>query len=145
MSVLLVCPKDSGNTFNVANYVTNNSDAELLLLNQNQEKDLNCYNSIILCSGLYGSRVHKLLQRWLAQIKKTSINENAKIYLFLTWFGIGKSDKEAIREVKNILEEKKMSLEKDYMTCLGKGLVFVRSNHPNKEDYKKILNWVKSK
>jgi len=74
-----------------------------------------------------------------------SIHENAKIYVFLTWLGVGQSDKSAIRGVKNILEEKKMSLESDYMTCYGKGMRIIRYSHPNKEDCEKVLNWVKSK
>lgn len=145
MSVLLVCPKSKGNTFDVSNYVANNCDAELLVLNQSEENNLNKYNSIILCSGIYGGKIHKNLIRWLGQIAKTAIHENVKIYVFFTWFGVGESDKDAIKAVKGILKEKQISLEKDYMTCYGKGLIFIRYNHPNKEDYKKILNWVKSK
>ena len=143
MSVLIVCPKSKGNTFDVCNYVTNNSDAELSILNQNQVNDLKKYKSIILCSGVYGDKVHKNLFKWLGQIEKTSIHENAKIYMFLTWFGRGQSDKNAIIGVKNILEEKKISLENDYMTCYGKGMGIIRHGHPNKEDCERVLNWVK--
>ena len=46
MSALLVCPKSKGNTFNVCSYVANNSDAELLVLNQSQANDLKKYMSI---------------------------------------------------------------------------------------------------
>ena len=144
MSVLLVCPKSKGNTFNVCSYVANNSDAELLVLNQNQVNDLKKYKSIILCSGVYGGEVHKDLLRWLNQIERTLIHENAKVYVFLTWFGRGQSDKSAIKGVKNIIKEKKMSLENDYMTCYG-GRWIIRYGHPNKEDCEKVLNWVKSK
>ena len=145
MRALLVCPKSKGNTFNVCSYVANNSDAELSVLKQSQVNDLKKYMSIILCSGVYGGKVHKDLLRWLNQIERTSIHENAKIYVFLTWFGVGQSDKSAIRGVNNILEEKKISLESDYMTCYGKKMVFIRYSHPNKEDCEKVLNWVKSK
>ena len=145
MSALLVCPKNKGNTFNVCSYVANNSDAELLVLNQSQVNDLKKYMSIILCSGVYGGKVHKDLLRWLNQIERTSIHENARIYVFLTRFGVGQSDKSAIKGVKKILEEKKMSLENDYMTCYGKGMGIIRHSHPNKEDCERVLNWVKSK
>jgi menaquinone-dependent protoporphyrinogen IX oxidase len=119
LSALLVCPKSKGNTFNVCSYVANNSDAELSVLNQSQVNNLKKYTSIILCSGLIGGKVHNDLLRWLNQIERTSIHENAKIYVFLTWIGRGQTDKSAIEEVKNILEKKKMSLENDYMTCYG--------------------------
>ncbi len=145
MSLLLVCPKSKGNTFKVCNYVANNSAAELLVINQNQINDLKKYTSIILCSGVYGGVVHKNLQKWLNQIEKTSIREDTKIYVFLTWFGRGQSDKDAIKGVKTILKEKKISLENDYITCYGQGMWFIRHGHPNKEDCEKVLNWVKSK
>ena len=145
MSVLLVCPKSKGNTFKVCRYVANNSDAELSVLDQSQGNDLKKYRSIILCSGVYGGEAHKDLLRWLNQIEKTSIHENAKIYVFLTWLGVGQSEKSAIKGLKNILEEKKMSLENDYMTCYGQGMRIIRHGHPNKEDCERVLKWVKSK
>ncbi len=145
MSTLLVCPKSKGNTFNVCSYVANNSDAELLVLNQRQVINLKKYTSIILCSGLIGGKVHNNLLRWLNQTDKTSINENAKIYMFLTWIGRGQLDKIAVKGVKDILEEKKISLENDYMTCYGNAMGIIRRGHPNKEDFERVLNWVKSK
>lgn len=145
MSVLLVCPKSKGNTFNVCSYVANNSDAELSVLNQSQVNDLKKYTSIILCSGIYGGEVHKDLLRWLNQIERTSIHKNAKIYMFLTWFGRAQSDKSATDEVKNILKKKKLSLENDYMTCYGQGMWIIRHGHPNKKDCERVLNWVKLK
>ena len=144
MSVLLACPKSKGNTFDVCRYVANNSDAELLVINQSEVNDLKKYKSIILCSSVHGDKVHKDLLRWLGQIEKTSIHENAKIYMFLTWLGRGQSDRNAIKEVKSVLEKKKISLGDDYITCYGsRGII--RHGHPNKEDCEKALNWVRSK
>ena len=145
MNVLLVCPKSKGNTFHVCSYIANNSDAELLVINKNQVNDLKKYTPIILCSGVYGGEVHKDLLRWLNQIERTSIHENAKIYAFLTWIGRGQTDESAIKRVRDILEKKKMRLEKDYMTCYGQAMRIIRHGHPNKEDCEKVLNWVKSK
>lgn len=125
----MVCPKSKGNTFKVCNYIVNNSDAELLVLDQSHGNNLKEYAPIILCSGVYGDKVH----------------ENAKFYVFLTWFGRGQSDKNAIKEVKQLLEEKQMSLESDYITCFGQGMGIIRHGHPNEEDCEKVLNWVKSK
>lgn len=145
MSVLLVSPKGKGNTFKVCKYVANNCNAELLVLNQSNIKNLKNYKTIILCSGVYGGKAHEDLLRWLKQLEKSSIHENTKIYMFLTWFGRDQSDKEAINEVKNILEEKKISLESDYMKCYGQGLFIIRHGHPNNKDCERVLNWVKSK
>lgn len=145
MSVLLVCPKSKGNTFHVCRYVVNHSDAELLLLNPRQADDLKEYTSIFLCSGVYGGSVHRDLLRWLDRIDKTSINDNAKIFAFLTWFGRGHSDKTAMQGVKRRFEEKQLHVESDYMTCFGQGLGIIRHSHPNEEDCERVLNWVKSK
>ena len=144
MSLLIVCPKSKGNTYNLSRYIVNNSDAELFVINKNETSDLKKYKSIILCSGVYGDKVHKDLIGWLGQIEKTSINENAKFYMFLTWFGRGQSDKNAIKEVKNILGKNNLNLEDDYMTCYG-GKGIIRSSHPNKEECERVLNWVKLK
>lgn len=145
MGALMVCPKSKGNTFKVCNYIVNNSDAELLVLDQSHGKDLKKYAPIILCSGVYGDKVHENLLEWLNQIERVSVHENAKFYVFLTWFGRGQSDKNAIKEVKQLLEEKQMSLESDYITCFGQGMGIIRHGHPNEEDCEKVLNWVKSK
>ncbi len=144
MGVLIVCPKSSGNTYNVSRYIANNSDAELLVINQNEVNDLMKYKSIILCSGVYGDKVHKDLIGWLRQVKKTSINENTKFYMFLTWFGRGQSDKNAIKEVKNLLGMNKINLDDDYITCYG-GKGIIRHGHPNKEDFDKVLDWMRLK
>jgi len=107
-------------------------------------KDLEKYSSIILCSGVYGDKIHKDLLRWIENIEKSSLNEQAKMYMFLTWFGRGDSEKNAIENAKDILEKKSIRLEDDYITCFG-GKGFVRKNHPNTEDCENILDWVKSK
>ena len=145
MNALLVCPKSNGNTYAVCHYVVSRSDAELLLLDPRQADDLKEYTSIFLCSGVYGGSVHRDLLRWLDRIDKTSINDNAKIFVFLTWFGRGQSDRTAMRGVKRILEEKHLHLESDYMACFGQGLGFIRHGHPNEEDCIAALNWVKSR
>jgi len=144
MSVLIVCPKDKGNTYHVSRYIADNSDAELLIVNRNERRDLKKYDSIILSSGVYGGRVHKDLLGWLNQIKKTSLHENAMLHIFLTWFGRGKSYKNAIEEVNIYLKENGFNLDDDCMTCYG-GKGFIRHGHPDGEDCEKVLNWLKSK
>lgn len=144
MSVLLVSPKDKGNTYDVLRFIKNNSDAELLVIGQNKICNLKKYETIIICSGVYGGNLHKNLRRWLVQLDKSSMYENVKIYVFLTWIGRGRSDETSIRKVKHILEKNDIDLEDDYITCFGE-MAKIRYNHPNKEDCQKVLNWVKSK
>ncbi len=144
MSILLVCPKSKGNTFKICSYVANNSNAELLVLDQNQVIDLKKYKSIILCSGVHGGKIHENLRRWLNQIERTSLHENVKIYVCLTWFGRDDSDKNAIKEIKNILEKKKIILEDDYITSYGQKWI-IRHGHPNEEDLERVLKWVMQK
>lgn len=144
MSVLIVCPKDKGNTYHVSRYIADNSDAELLIVNRNERRDLKKYDSIILSSGVYGGRVHKDLLGWLNQIEKSSLHENAMLHIFLTWFGRGQSDKDAIEDIKKFLEDKELSLEDEYMSCYG-GKWFIRRSHPDKEDCEKVLDWLRLK
>ncbi|MBN2036158.1 MAG: hypothetical protein JW768_05390 [Chitinispirillaceae bacterium] len=123
-------------------YVADDSDAELPVLNQIPANNLMKYGSIVLCSGVYGGGVPRGLLVWLSQLERTSLQKNAKIYVLLTWFGRGQSDKSAIKELKDILEKKNMSLENDCMTCYGKGMGVIRQGHPNKEDCEKAVTWV---
>ena len=143
MSVLLVCSKERGNTFDVCNYISNNIDVDLLVINKKEINDLKKYKSIILCSGVYLGAVHKNLLEFIAKIDKTSFHKDAKIYLFLTWFGRGKSDKTAISKVKYALEKKNLNLAENYFSCFG-GKGPIRNAHPDKDDFNNVLNWIKS-
>lgn len=145
MNTLLVCPKRRGNTFRVCRYVANNSDAELMVINHGEVDDLRRYTSIVLCSGVYGHGVHRTLRRWLAQIDRASLREDARFHMFLTWFGRGQSDRSAVRDVKSILEKMGLSLEDDYVTCYGRGMWIIRYGHPNIEDCIRVLDWVRSR
>ncbi len=144
MSVLIVSPKGKGNTYDLSRYIVNNTDAELLVLERKEERDWKGYNSIFLSSGVYGGKVHKDLLEWLKGIEKTSISEDARFHMFLTWFGRGKSYKNAIEEVNIYLNENGFNLDDDCMTCYG-GKGFIRRGHPDGEDCEKVLNWLKSK
>ncbi len=144
MSVLIVSPKGKGNTYNLSRYIAKNIGAELLVLEKKEERDWKDYDSIILSSGVYGGKVHKNLMEWLKGIEKTSINGDASFHMFLTWFGRGRSDKDAIKELKKFIEKNELSFDDDYMACYG-GKGFIRHGHPDNEDCKKVLNWLKSK
>jgi flavodoxin len=145
MSVLLVSPKDKGNTYDVLKYVEDKSYANLMVIGKTPGSyDLKDYETIIICSGVYGGDLHKDLQTWLKDLDKSSLNDNARIYAFLTWIGRGKSDKQTLDKIGNILEKKGISLEEDYMTCLGK-MAIIRRSHPDDQDRKRVLEWVKTK
>ena len=86
MSVLLVCPKSRGNTFSVCSYVADHSDAQLLVINHSKVSDLKKYESIILCSGVYGDQIHRVLWRWLGQIEKHQYMRMQRFICFdLVW------------------------------------------------------------
>lgn len=142
MKKLIVCPKESGNTYNVCRYVSSNSDVELKVIATETEYDLSGYDVIILASGVYMNNVHKDMVTWLQGIEKNMINANTKVYMFLTWFGRGSTDKAACNAVKDLLQKKSIKLEDNYMKCFGKGMGLVRISHPNDEEYKKVLSWV---
>jgi len=99
------------------------------------------YDVIILASGVYVGRVHKNIIKWINSIKINTINSNTKVYFFLTWIGRGKSDKVVFDKVKNLLREKGIKLDDNYMKCLGKSFGFIRNSHPNEEEYKNVLLW----
>jgi len=143
MKKLIVCPKKTGNTYNVCNYVSDNSDIELMTVNRTTDIDLKEYDTIILSSGVYANHVHINILRWIENIQTDKIESNTKIYIFLTWFGRGKSDKSAIKEVKDLLEKKGLKLEDKYCACYGKGMGVIRSSHPDEKDKENILSWAK--
>lgn len=144
MSVLMLCPKKRGNTFMVSQYVVNNSDVDLYIIDYSKNINLKKYTSIIICSGVYGKAVHKRLIKWMKKLDSSSIHKNAKIYLFLTWLGRGKTDRKTFMNVEKILKKNNLSLESDYITCFG-GKLFIKRSHPNQEDFKSVLEWVKLK
>ncbi|HZK39934.1 MAG TPA: flavodoxin domain-containing protein [Clostridia bacterium] len=133
--------RESGNTFNVCQHVSSNSDVELQRAAKTDKQDLSPYDAIILASGVYINHVHINILKWIKSIETNTITSNTKFYLFLTWFGRGDSDKAAIHEVKHLLGEKGIKLEDNYMKCFGKGMGVVRSAHPNEEDFKSVLLW----
>ena len=141
MKKLIVCPKESGNTYKVCNYVSSNSDAELKVVVKTTKCDLSCYDAIILASGVYANHVHKNILAWINSIEINTNSSNTKAYIFLTWIGRGNSDRVAFNEVKHLLEEKGIKLEDNYMKCFGKGMGLIKYSHPNEEDYKNVLQW----
>lgn len=144
MSVLLVSPKEKGNTFDVLKYVENNSDADMMIIGRDDDLSLADYETIIIGTGVYGGNLHKNLQRWLENIDKVSVNPKVKVYAFLTWFGRGKSDKATIKKIGTQLESKDLNLEDDYITCYGK-MGAIRGAYPNADDRCRVLDWVKQK
>ncbi len=141
MKKMIVCPKEFGNTYKVCSYVSNNSDVKLKVVTKTTEYDLPYYDVIILASGIYVGHVHKNILNWINSIKTNTINSNTKVYIFFTWFGRGNSDKVAFNEVKNLLREKGIKLEDNYMKCFGKGFGVIRNSHPNEEEYINVLLW----
>lgn len=143
MKKVMVCPKNTGNTHKVCDYVSRKLGIELKVVDGTTGTNLEDCDVVILSSGVYGNHVHENLQTWINSISDGDIKPNAKFYVFFTWFGRGKSDQAAFGELKDLLENKGLKLEDNYMKCFGKGMVFVRKSHPNEEDCENILSWVK--
>lgn len=59
MKKMMICPKESGNTYKVASYVSNHSDVTLKIASQTTKDDLAGQDVIILASGVYLNRAHK--------------------------------------------------------------------------------------
>lgn len=142
MKQIILCPKEFGNTFTVCEYLHNNSDADLMVINNPEKRDFSSYDSIILASGVYANHVHKNIVSFLKDIPADSINKSSKIYLFLTWIGRGSSDKSAFNEVKRLLCEKGINIEENYIECYGNVKRIIKKSHPNEEDCKKVLSWM---
>jgi len=144
MSKLLICPKSNGNTFNVCSYISEKENIDLKILNSNEKIILSKYNKIILSTGVYGGRPHSNLVKWLKSIDKEDIAENTEFFIFMTWFGRGKSDKNVIKKINSLLKKVDKKLEDNYITCLGKNMLIIRYKHPNKLEFKEVLNWIKN-
>lgn len=63
-SILIVSPKKEGNTYQVASYLKANSDAEMYAIDGGWKPDLDKYEHIVLCSGVYAGKIHRELIAW---------------------------------------------------------------------------------
>lgn len=144
LSKLFIYPKTGGNTFTVCDYVSKHTDIDVMCVTEHEKFQLDTYESIILCSGVYMGIAHAGLTKWLDNLEKTQLNSNVKFYMFMTWFGRGNSDKTAMEKTDSSLKKIGLKLEDNYATCFGKGMGLVRLGHPNTKDFEKILHWVKA-
>ncbi|MFA9422020.1 MAG: flavodoxin domain-containing protein [Sedimentibacter sp.] len=143
MKKLIVCPKTFGNTYKVCDYMSRELGIELKVINSTTKINLEDYDAIIVASGIYGNHPHKNISNWINNIQSRNIKSNVKFYTFFTWFGRGKSDVDCFNEIKNLLEQKNIKLEDNYMKCFGGGMGFVRKSHPNQDDYNNVMQWAK--
>jgi menaquinone-dependent protoporphyrinogen IX oxidase len=142
MSKLFICPKQRGNTFTVCDYISKHTDIDLKFINKQEIFRLDKYKTIILCSGVYMGKAHSNLTKWLKNITKNQIVENTKFYMFMTWFGRGKSDRNVLKKIDSYLKRVDAKLEDNYSTCFGQGMGIIRIGHPDNTDFEKILTWV---
>lgn len=142
MKKLLICPKKSGNTFSVCDYLSKHAEMDLKILSKQNDIHLKEYDTIILSSGIYMGKAHINLMKWLESISEEQINPDTKFYMFVTWFGRGESDKTVFRKIDSTLKKADAKLEENYSSCFGQGMGLVQIGHPNAADLEKILNWV---
>lgn len=143
MSKLFLCAKHKGNTFDVCHYVSKHTDIDLEFFIELEDLDLNQYDTIILSTGIYGGNEHINLKKWIENLNKDQLSEHTKIYVLLTWFGRGRSDRTVYNKINNYLQRINMKLEENYLTLFGKGMGIIRIKHPNQNDFEKALEWVK--
>ena len=144
MEKLMICPKSKGNTYDVCRYVADHADVLVEVASASTQIDVEDFDVIVLASGIYGGNLHKNIYNWVKTIKKEDLKADVKIYLFLTWLGRSDSDQTAYKTLKELLAEKGIALEEDYMECYGKAFGFVKTGHPNEEDFSKVLSWVEN-
>lgn len=140
--ILIVSPKKKGNTYDVASYLKANNDADMYVIDGGWTPDLRKYRHIVLCSGIYADKVHKLLSEWIKEINIKELTEDTKFHLFLTWFGRCKSDAHAMKDVAKVMEEKGLSFNDSYGSCYG-GNFLIRSGHPDGVDFKYAQEWMR--
>lgn len=139
--ILIVSPKQEGNTHRVGAHMALESGADLLILEKGKTPDLKQYGHIVLCSGVYGDRIHAALAAWLKNLEKEQLREDVKFHVFLTWFGRGASDKHAAAEARNLLAEKGLFCKESYGSCFG-GKFFLRKGHPDEDDFRRAVLWM---
>ncbi len=139
---LIVCPKEKGNTCKVARHLAEKSGADLLILQHQQSVDLQKYSHIVVCSGVYGDKIHAALAEWLEALDPGQLRQDVTFDIFLTWFGRGKSDAHAAKQVRNILENKGLSCREGHGRCRGGKFLLFRG-HPNQADLENALAWLK--
>lgn len=142
MSDLIVCPKASGNTYRIADYLKKQTGADLLVLEGNGTADLSRYDDVYLLTGIYAGKVHKNLSKWLRELKDEEVSGKPAFHVFLTWIGRGSSDQTAFNEVQTILNEKGATCDSDFESCYG-GMAFIRKGHPDQQDMNQALAWMK--
>ncbi len=140
--VLIISPKQKGNTYQVAEAMKANTNADLLILENPSGYVLEDYNHIVLCSGVYGDKINATLFNWLNELKENTLQKGVVFHVFLTWFGRGKSDENAYKEATEILKSKGITCSKSYGSCFG-GKWFIKKGHPNGDDFKQAVAWLK--
>ena len=140
MRNLIIYPKISGNTYDICRYIK--KEANTLMERVMPDATINLYDvdNIIICSGVYSGHVHKNILRWLESQESL---KDMKFHMLLTWFGRGKSNYAAYKEVKEMVLSKDGEMMEDIFCCYGKGFGVVRQSHPDKDDYDNALNWVR--
>lgn len=143
-NTLIVSPKKEGNTYKVAAHLKANADADLLILEGGEACDLQKYDHIVLCSGVYGDKLHSALSGWLKRTERERFKQDVRFHVFLTWFGRGASDQRAMAEAARLLAEKGFGCDENYGSCFG-GKFIIRKGHPDTGDRSKALAWLKQK
>ena len=97
--------------------------------------DLNNFDLVFVGTGIYRGCPNGDMVRFL---ENANIEGNKQFALFLTWYGLGKNDRDVFAKVDAILEARGKKLLDGYFECLGDRT----KGHPNTEDLSASRKWV---
>ncbi|MGN8914605.1 flavodoxin domain-containing protein [Anaerofustis butyriciformans] len=131
------------NTKNIVDEISRKEDYEVIDLLKEKDIDLSCYDIIGFASGIYFGKMHK---RIIGFIEKAEFKNNQRVFLMYTcgfrFYNYVKGLKKTLREkgIKDIPVF--YSRGYDSYAIWGK-LGGIAKNHPNEEDIKRALKFVK--
>jgi len=144
MKPIVLYSTKSGNTKKIADEIALELSCELLRITQTNSKpiaDLNNYDLLFIGTGIHFENPNEDMVRYL---KTVNLKEPKLFAIFLTWGGAGKTDREVIAKLKNILESKGQKVIDDHYRCYGgRQFSLLRRGHANGEDAKAAKDWAK--
>jgi flavodoxin len=139
---IILCSKESGNTRKIGDAIAAENNWELIRITGKEVLDLSNYESVIVCSGVYGGFPHKNLLAFIRNLNEE--HAPRKVHVLLTWLGRGKSDQKAFKHIEEEFLKKGISVSPEYKKVLGQSFGVFHIGKPNNEDIKSCVEWAKN-
>ncbi len=146
MRPVVIYTSSSGNTEKVALAI---ADALQCPANQLRQVDDNNnpltlkrwenYDVLLLGSGVYAGHFSQKLREFVETLAPQL--QQKTIGFFCTWAGRGSSARDAIRELKDIAQQRGHRIIHKSFACYGQTMWVVHPNCPNAEDLAKAKEW----